>query len=290
MSEVGRTEERVMPAGSMGWQPAAIAEKVAVCGAYLELVATTPELLEVARRALYALALSAGQRVLEVGCGTGVFLPLLAAAVGMEGSVVGIDHSPDFVAQARERVAALGIAETVEVREGDAYRLPFPDGSFDAVHCERVLMHLDDPTAALREMHRVLRPGGHVVAVEPDWRAMQIDHPDFETMRLLMDRFAETFRNPAMGRELCRCFAEAGFVERRIAPVFFGATDIADIAKFGLDFSESEAALVASGHVTRERAQSALTYLVEASRDGTFFGFGGMFVESAQAQSDCAPL
>src|SRR5215218_6409052 len=123
MSETGRTERRGMPSGSLGWQPSAIAENMAGTGAYLEFVATTPELLEVARRTLESLALAFGQRVLEVGCGTGVFLPLLAAAVGIDGNVVGVDHSPDFVAQARERVAALGIAETVEVREGSAYQL-----------------------------------------------------------------------------------------------------------------------------------------------------------------------
>ena len=286
MSETGRTERRGMPSGSLGWQPSAIAENMADTGAYLEFVATTPELLEVARRTLESLALAFGQRVLEVGCGTGVFLPLLAAAVGTEGNVVGVDHSPDFVAQARERVAALGIAETVEVREGSAYQLPFPDGSFDAVHCERVLMHLDDSTAALREMHRVLRPGGRVVAVEPDWQGMQFDHPDFETIRSLMDRYADRFSNPAMGRELYRRFAGAGFVERRVVPVIFTGTDFADIAKFGLDFTEPASELIASGQFSQERVEASVTYLTEASQEGTFFGYGGMFVGSAQARSD----
>jgi hypothetical protein len=62
MSEAERLAERPMQAGSLGWQPSAIAENLAESGAYLELVASTPELLEVARRTLEALALSSGQR------------------------------------------------------------------------------------------------------------------------------------------------------------------------------------------------------------------------------------
>src|SRR6478735_9308551 len=103
---------------------------------HLERVFASPVGQEIAARTLDLLALHPGQRVLEVGCGTGVFLPLLAREVGPAGRVVGIDHSPDFVAEARARVAEAGLAEVVTVEVGDAYHLPFPDDSFDAAHSE----------------------------------------------------------------------------------------------------------------------------------------------------------
>lgn len=142
--------------GSADWQPETVAQQHDAISAYLNDVFASPALHRITARTMALLALAPGEAVLEVGCGTGVFLPLLARAVGPGGRVVGLDHAPTFVEEARQRVAVDGLAATVEVEEGDAYRLPFPDASFDAAHCERVLMHLDDPDAALREMARVV--------------------------------------------------------------------------------------------------------------------------------------
>jgi ubiquinone/menaquinone biosynthesis C-methylase UbiE len=124
------------------------------------------------------LELEPGQAVLEVGRGSGVFLPALAQAVGKAGRVVGVDLAEPFFTQAQQRMGSAGLAGVVSVQRADACRLPFADASFDAVHCERVLMHLDDPDLALREMARVLRPGGVAVAAEPDRGGFRLDHAD----------------------------------------------------------------------------------------------------------------
>ena len=86
------------------------------------------------------------QRVLDMGCGRGRLGELLPAGVAW----TGVDSSPAQVADCPRRPVALG----------DATRLPFPDGSFDAVAALWMLYHLDDPAAAVAEAHRVLRPGG----------------------------------------------------------------------------------------------------------------------------------
>ncbi|MGN6360720.1 MAG: methyltransferase domain-containing protein [Thermomicrobiales bacterium] len=263
------------------WQPDAIAQHQADRSAYLERIAATPFVRRIAAQSLDLLTLAPGQTVLEVGCGSGVFLPLLAREVGPQGRVVGLDHAPAFVAEARARVAAAGLAGVVTVEAGDAYHLPFPDAAFDAAHCERVLMHLDDPGAALREMARVVRPGGVVVAAEPDWTGIRIDHPDRAGFDLLYRR-AMNQRHPDMGLTLYRRLAEAGLVERRAALVVDIFTAIDTLRAYGVDLRPAAEALVAEGALEPGRAAALQAYLDEASAAGRVYFYGGFHVVAGQ--------
>lgn len=98
--------------------------------------------------------------VLEVAIGTGLNLPLY----GEDVKLTGLDLSPAMLDVARDRAAELGSG--VELREGDAHHLPFPDASFDSVVCTFSLCNIPDQRQAIGEMHRVLRPGGRVVLVD----------------------------------------------------------------------------------------------------------------------------
>ncbi|WP_350275595.1 methyltransferase domain-containing protein [Kribbella sp. HUAS MG21] len=100
-----------------------------------------------------------GQRVLDVACGTGVVARNAADRVGGTGSVIGLDVNPAMLEVARN------VRPELDWRTGDAADLPFDDDDFDVVTCQAALMFFPDPTAALREMARVTRPGG-VVAVQ----------------------------------------------------------------------------------------------------------------------------
>jgi SAM-dependent methyltransferase len=102
-----------------------------------------------------------GERVLDVACGTGVVARLVALLVGPTGSVTGLDLSPDMLAVARERAEAEGLAITW--REGNAATPPFEDGAFDLVLCHQGLQFFPDKPAALRELRRVLAPGGRAL-------------------------------------------------------------------------------------------------------------------------------
>ena len=122
------------------------------------------------RRALVsAVAPRDGQRVLDVATGTGmVAAEHLARA---DCSVVGIDQSRQMLAAARARFAHLAPAR-VELLEGQAERLPFADASFDALTFTYLLRYVDDPAATVRELARVVRPGGRVASLEfgvPPW-------------------------------------------------------------------------------------------------------------------------
>ena len=98
-------------------------------------------------------------RILDVGCGTGSITFGFADLVP-QGAVVGVDISEDMLKHAQAAKEAKG-ATNVELVKGNAMDLnQFQDESFDVVHAHQVILHLPDPVKALREMHRVLRPGG----------------------------------------------------------------------------------------------------------------------------------
>ncbi len=113
-------------------------------------------------RTLELAELRPGERVLDVACGTGLVTLPAATAVGPEGEVVGTDISQEMVNLVREEAAKLGIGHAAFERM-DAEELRFPDGSFDAALCALGLMYVPDPPQAMKEIHRVLRPGGRAV-------------------------------------------------------------------------------------------------------------------------------
>jgi SAM-dependent methyltransferase len=135
---------------------------------------------EVTTRASYLelLGITPGERVLEVGCGTGVVLRDLARRVKPGGMAVGLDPGPHFLAIAAELIEQAGLSELTELREGDARALPFGDGEFDAVLAVTTLSHVPNGDQALREMVRVLRPSGRVGLLDHDADATIVSHPD----------------------------------------------------------------------------------------------------------------
>ena len=103
---------------------------------------------------------AAGTRVLDVACGTGIVARLAASQVGPTGRVVGLDTNEAMLAVARAQPQPTGAQ--VEWQQGDATKLPFPDGEFGTVLCQQGLQYMPDRPAALREMKRVLASGGRL--------------------------------------------------------------------------------------------------------------------------------
>src|SRR5512134_255530 len=164
-----------------------------------------------------AVALRAGERVLDVACGTGVAALAAAECVGREGQVVGLDPNVEMLAVARRTNQA------VDWREGCAESLPFPDASFDAVVSQFGFMFFKDRVAALREMLRVLRRRGRLAVAVCD--ALERS-PGYAALAALLERLfgqgvANAFRAPFMlgDREqlvsLCAQAGVAGAAVRR---------------------------------------------------------------------------
>jgi SAM-dependent methyltransferase len=165
--------------------------------------------LEWAPRVADAAQLATGQKVLDVACGTGVLAREAARRVQPGGTVIGLDRNDGMLAVARNK------APGIDWRLGKAESLPFQDAAMDAVVSQFGLMFFEDRGAALREMWRVLRPGGRfAVAV---WGALERS-PGYAAMtvllqRLLGDRVADALRAPfALGdpEALASQFTQAG--------------------------------------------------------------------------------
>ena len=108
-----------------------------------------------------------GMRLLDVGCGPGSITRGLAERLA-PGQVVGLDLSRETLAAARDEAAARGLVN-LQYEEGSVYQLSFADASFDVAYAHQVFQHLRERDAALREMLRVVRPGGLVAVRDVDW-------------------------------------------------------------------------------------------------------------------------
>jgi len=150
--------------------------------------------------------LSAGQRVLEVGCGTGAVLAGLASA---DCRLHGLDLDGEFLLQAGQNAPAAALAQ------GDAHRLPYADASFDVACCHFLLLWVSEPAQVVSEMRRVVRPGGWVLALaEPDYGG-RVDYPE-ALIQLGMLQEAALRRQGAetrLGRRLGTLFHAAGLTD-----------------------------------------------------------------------------
>jgi ubiquinone/menaquinone biosynthesis C-methylase UbiE len=153
-----------------------------------------------------------GMRLLDCGCGPGPVTFELAGLIS-PGEVVGLDIDANLVERARQLAQEKQVANvTFEV--GDVIRLPYPDASFDAVYAQLVLFHLRDAVAALKEMRRVLRPGGIVGTVDSE-RALHFFEPQTPASRRraeIEQRAREFTGDQAhFARQQRRLLLEAGF-------------------------------------------------------------------------------
>jgi SAM-dependent methyltransferase len=121
-----------------------------------------PSMQDEHRIAAELLAISPGDTVLDVACGTGNFTRGFARAAGADGLTVGIDLSETMLARAVSDTRAAGLGDQTAYVRGDAERLPFASDTFDAVCCFAALNLMDDPMTSIESMARVLAPGGRI--------------------------------------------------------------------------------------------------------------------------------
>jgi SAM-dependent methyltransferase len=234
--------------------------------AFLDEVRDLPPVAEWKERSFAALRPRAGAVLLDVGCGTGEDAVALAALVAPGGRAIGVDASEAMIAEARRRADAAG-ETAVEFLRSDATALDLPDGAVDGARAERLLMHLDDPARAVAEMARVVRPGGAVVAAEPDWGTLAIDSDDAKAAAAVAAAAARRVRSPLAGRSLRRLFLDAGLADVTAVARALLVTDRGR-AEVLFDLAGAVRQAVADGELGEERAEAWLESFRSAAGGG----------------------
>ena len=225
-------------------------------------------------------ALKSGDRVIDLACGTGQVSFDACRAVGPRGSVLGTDISSQMLESARQRVTAIGLPE-LRFERMDAERLGCADASFDVALCALGLMYMPDPEQALREMCRVLRPGGRVGLAVWGERARCGWAPLFSIVDAeVASDVCPMFFRLGQPEALERACAGAGFEQIQVRRIsvsleYTDANQACDAAFVGgpvaLAWSRFDEA-------TRARVRENYVNAIEAWRSGTRYQVPGEFV------------
>jgi 2-polyprenyl-3-methyl-5-hydroxy-6-metoxy-1,4-benzoquinol methylase len=215
--------------------------------------------------------------VLDVGCGFGLETERLARLVTSGPPVAGIDASSHFIEEAKRRAAAAGLH--IDYRAGLAEALPYADASFDHVRAERLLIYLTDFPRALAEMKRVLRPGGVVALIEPEFDTTTVNVSDRALVRRVMTHEADTaVKQSWLPGPLLAMLPGLGLndiaVNTRmlIFPQDLGAEYFASVA----------ANAAKDGAISAQEHEAWQAEIADLHRSGTLFGTIGYFLFTAR--------
>lgn len=233
--------------------------------AFLDTVSRNEDVMAMKRRTYELLAAKAGQRILEVGCGTGDDARQIAKMIAAGGRLVAIDKSEALISEARRR--SVGKNDSIDFVVGDATALDLEPSTFDACRIERTLIHIAEPAAAMSEMVRVLHSGGKLVACEPDLETFVIDSRYRElTRRLLNFRFGQ-LQCGWVARHLPTLFKESGLTDISVEPR--AMTYDFDLGSHSLYGTLEHA--VEAGVATVDEMSNWFSDLEWARDNGTFF-------------------
>lgn len=238
--------------------------------AFLEERSQYPDMQEVNQKLVELAVARSGERILELGSGSGVLCRMLASNIQPNGSIVGIDISYQMATQACEYALTAGITAGIEFATAAAETLPFSNASFDCAIAARLLLHVSNPPDVIHEMRRIVKPGGRVVVMDWDFETIAVDHSDRElTRKLLHWRNDHHGGNNWSGRQLWRHMHHAGLTNISIHPCILVAHTESD----GLTQSLWRAAQVAfeGGAISESEKESWVRELIIRIQDGVYF-------------------
>jgi ubiquinone/menaquinone biosynthesis C-methylase UbiE len=233
----------------------------------VESLYMTPDVVAQRRQVLRALALREGERVLDIGSGPGLLAYDMAASVGRNGRVCGIDISEDMLTMSRKRCAD---QPWTEFQKADATDLHYPDDSFDAAASTQVYEYVVDIPAALAELYRVARPGGRAVVVDTDYGSLVIHTEDEARMKRVLSAWNEHFVHAGLPRILSRQLRDAGFTIRQRDAIPMFNPQYREDTYGGLLAIMATFAVGRKG-VSREEADAWLAEFAELDKQGKFF-------------------
>ena len=236
---------------------------------FLDTVESFPQQVEIRRSSYELLNLQAGDRVVDVGCGTGTAVYELSEK-GFQ--ALGADNSAQIIDIAKQRhpnqIFEVAFAES----------LPFEDGFLQGYRAERLYQHLPEPAVGLKEAFRVLSPAGRIVLVDQDFDTMAVDSADHSTTRALTRAFCDSIKHGWIGRRYYGLLKEAGFqdvkvavstkIYTRYAQMFYVIQGMANAGK-------------AAGIISGEQAEAWVADQKRRDEEGRFFLAMPFFIGSA---------
>ena len=220
---------------------------------------------------LDAMQIDTSQRVLDLGCGTGVAARAIARRGAFSGRVLGIDISSVLAQAAAQLAEDEGLGDRTEFQTGDSRKLDLSDGSFDAVVAHTLLSHIDDPLAVVREAARLVRPGGMIGIFDGDYASMTFGHADAVQGKAHDEAIISgVATSPRVMRQMPRLLRAAGLQLVASFPYVLAEVGKADFWVPGIE--SLRRLLPKSGVMTESEAESWAESMLRDSNDGVFFG------------------
>jgi ubiquinone/menaquinone biosynthesis C-methylase UbiE len=220
---------------------------------------------------LAAMQIDAAQHVLDLGCGTGVAARGLAQRKAFVGKVMGIDLSPYLIAAAQRLSEAEGAQPRITFQVGDSHSLALPDQQFDAVIAHTLISHVDQPLGVLREIARLVKPGGMVGIFDGDYASLTFSHEDSEQGKAFDDVLQQALiTHPRVMRQMPALLRLAGlelvtsfsYILAEIGKADFWAPAIESFRRL----------LPQSGLMTEAQMNAWANARLQESTEGVFFG------------------
>jgi SAM-dependent methyltransferase len=238
----------------------------------LEARGKHPRFIAMMNEYLTAMRIDSAATVLDLGCGTGVVSRAIVKRKGFAGRVTGIDRSPYLTMAATRLAAAEGIGNVVEFCSGDSHSLNLPGSEFDAVVAHTLISHVEDPRAALREVARIVKPGGKVGIFDGDYATLTYGGAEDPAKAKAMDEaiINAMVTNPRVMRDMPELLREADLVlEASFAHV------VADIGKadfFAPGLQSMLRLLPTAGAMSESEARAWVDAMMRRSDAGIYFG------------------
>jgi arsenite methyltransferase len=228
----------------------------------------TPSLVEQRRRTLETLVLQPGQTALDIGCGPGYLTLEMARQAGARGRIIAVDTSQPMLDIARARCAGLS---QIEFHLADAAALPCPDASIDIAAAVQVYLFAPDLDVVVRDLARVLRPGGRAVVVDTDWDSVVWHSGDRDRMERLLAVWMRRYANARVARLLPGSLRRAGLKVEHADAIPLVELDPGENTYSGGQVAELTRYVVSKGGVPAAEANAWEEDLRSLAKRGEYF-------------------